>query len=149
MLGAALDACPDEVWADPETDPWVGFWYNAFHCIWFLDCYLSGNAPDFSSPEPFTESEKDPDGVLPPRTYTKAELLGYIAHCRAKCQQVIEDLTPERAVEPCPLGGGTMPFGELLLYNLRHVQHHTGQLNRILRDTTDDAPRWIARARPS
>jgi uncharacterized damage-inducible protein DinB len=32
---------------------------------------------------------------------------------------------------------------ELLLYSLRHIQHHTGQLNLILRQVTDSAPRWL------
>jgi uncharacterized damage-inducible protein DinB len=37
-----------------------------------------------------------------------------------------------------------MNSAELLLYNLRHVQHHAGQLHLLLRQTTDDAPRWVA-----
>lgn len=36
---------------------------------------------------------------------------------------------------------------ELLLYNMRHVQHHTAQLNLILRQETDSAPGWVARGR--
>jgi len=37
---------------------------------------------------------------------------------------------------------------ELLLHNLRHVQHHGGQLNLILcQQTGGDAPRWVARAK--
>lgn len=36
---------------------------------------------------------------------------------------------------------------ELLLYNLRHVQHGAAQLNLILRQETDSAPRWVARGK--
>jgi uncharacterized damage-inducible protein DinB len=32
---------------------------------------------------------------------------------------------------------------ELLLYNMRHVQHHTAQINLILRQIIDSAPRWV------
>jgi uncharacterized damage-inducible protein DinB len=39
-----------------------------------------------------------------------------------------------------------MSVAELLLYNLRHVQHHAAQLNLMLRQTTGAAPRWVARA---
>jgi hypothetical protein len=35
----------------------------------------------------------------------------------------------------------------MLLYNLRHVQHHAAQLNLILRQTVDAAPRWVGRTR--
>jgi uncharacterized damage-inducible protein DinB len=37
-------------------------------------------------------------------------------------------------------------FLELMLYSLRHVQHHTAQLNLILRQETGSAPRWVAKA---
>ena len=36
-------------------------------------------------------------------------------------------------------------FAELLLYTLRHVQHHPGQLNCILSQHTGSAPRWVKR----
>jgi hypothetical protein len=28
---------------------------------------------------------------------------------------------------------------------MRHVQHHAGQLNQLLRQRTDVTPRWVAR----
>ena len=35
---------------------------------------------------------------------------------------------------------------ELALYNLRHIQHHTAQLNLLLRQRTGEAaPRWVGR----
>ena len=33
---------------------------------------------------------------------------------------------------------------EILFYNLRHVQHHIGQLNLLLRQKADVAAEWIA-----
>src|ERR1700722_19441412 len=47
MLENAIRACPDAVWSDPSKKPeWVersvpGFWYVAFHTLFFLDYYLS------------------------------------------------------------------------------------------------------------
>jgi hypothetical protein len=35
--------------------------------------------------------------------------------------------------------------GELVLYNLRHVQHHAAQLNLILRQVVDAAPGWVSK----
>jgi hypothetical protein len=34
-----------------------------------------------------------------------------------------------------------------LVYGTRHTQHHVGQLNLLLRQETDAAPRWVGRAR--
>jgi hypothetical protein len=36
---------------------------------------------------------------------------------------------------------------ELLLYSMRHVQHHSAQFNLILRETIDSAPGWVSRAK--
>jgi uncharacterized damage-inducible protein DinB len=56
-------------------------------------------------------------------------------------------LTEEEARGTCGFEWLEMSFGELLLYNLRHVQHHAAQLNLILRQVTDSAPRWVARSK--
>jgi len=42
-----------------------------------------------------------------------------------------------------------LSFAELLLYNMRHVQHHAAQLNLILRQKVDSAPGWVAQATAS
>jgi hypothetical protein len=82
MLENAMRECPDELWSDPMKRPhWiknnvVGFWYVAFHTLFFLDCYLSERADDFTPPTPFTREELDPAGLLPARAYTKTETAG-------------------------------------------------------------------------
>ncbi len=153
MLENAIRACPEDLWGDPSRRPeWVsrdvvGFWYVAFHTLFFLDFPLSDPNSTFAPPPPFTLDELDPAGLLPDRIYTKTELLDYLDHCRRKCRASIAELTEDKAREPRKLGSkaeGT--FVELLLYVMRHVQHHTGQLNLMLRRATDSAPRWVAKA---
>jgi hypothetical protein len=36
------------------------------------------------------------------------------------------------------------PVVEILLYNMRHVQNHAAQLNLLLQQEIDDAPRWVS-----
>jgi hypothetical protein len=153
MLDNAITACPDEVWCrDPLKRPeWVrndvvGFWYVAYHTIFFLDYYLSGRSQGFVPPKPFTADELDPAGLLPERPFTKDELREYLMDCRRKCQETIAAMTDEIARQPCAFGRLSISNGELLLYNMRHVQHHAAQLNLILRQTTDSAPDWVSRA---
>ena len=145
MLGNSIDACPDEVWANGSREP--AFWYVAYHTLFFLDLYLGGGPAGFRPPEPFTLSELNPDGEMPDRVYSRDELRTYLRHCREKCRTSIEEMTDERAGEIITMHNGTLSYGELLLYNLRHVQHHTGQLNLMLRQSIDDAPRWVKQAR--
>ena len=89
-------------------------------------------------------SELDFDGVLPDRIYLKDELLGFLEYGRNKARERIARLTPEGAAQRCDYGWFQPTLLEALLYNMRHVQHHAAQLNLILRQMTDAAPKWVA-----
>jgi len=141
MLENAMRACPEAVWGDRSQRP--EFWYVAFHTLFYLDCYLSESEAKFSPPAPFTLDELDERGLLPERVYTKDELQKYLEHGRAKCGATIAVMTEEQANRRCGFSWLDLSVAELLLYNMRHVQHHTGQLNLILRQKTDSAPRWV------
>lgn len=143
MLENAIVACPDALWSDRAQQP--EFWYLAYHTLFFLDYYLSDTAEGFAPPEPFTLEELDPAGVLPARPFTKDELLRYLAHGRAKSRALVAGLTDERAAEVRAFIGRERTVLEWLLISVRHVQHHTAQLNLILRQQTGAAPEWVGR----
>ena len=145
MLENAIAACPDDLWDDRSRQ--TEFWYVVYHTLFFLDLYLSGSVEGFAPPAPFTLDELDPAGLLPEQPYTKEELHTYLEHGREKCRAVIETLTDEKARRRCEFGWIDVNFSELLLYNLRHVQHHAAQLNLILRQKIDSAPPWVARTK--
>jgi DinB superfamily len=153
MLENAMRACPDDLWSNTEEKPaWVkksvvGFWYVVYQTLFWLDFYLSDSEQGFVPPAPFTLDELDPAGLLPERPYTKDELQRYLDHGREKCRAAIEALTDERARALRRLSSGEVNGAELLLYNLRHVQHHAAQLNLLLRQTIDSVPAWVAKTR--
>jgi hypothetical protein len=140
QLGDALRDCPDELWEkrlwEDEPDQWVAagfaaFWYQGYHALFWLDLYLTGAEEGFTPPAPFDLVEMRAGEVLP-RTYTRAELLGYLDYCRGRCQAVIGALSTEEAYRLCRFPWGELTFGELLLYTLRHVQEHAAQLSMFL-----------------
>ena len=138
-------ACPDELWSDRKRTP--QFWYVVFHTLFFLDLYLSGSVEGFTPPSPFPMSELDPEGKPPAQPYTKRDLQAYLDHCRNKCQATVEALTGEKGSERCSFRWFEASMSELMLYNVRHVQHHAAQLNLILRQVVNDAPGWVFRAK--
>lgn len=147
MLENALLACPEEIWGDRSEQP--EYWYLVYHTLFWLDLYLSGSLAGFTPPDPFTLDELDAAGLLPQRVYTKEELQIYLRHCRQKCLATIKALTKEKARERCLFGWGEVSYLELLLYNMRHIQHHAAQLNLILRQRINSAPGWVAKANSS
>lgn len=153
QFGAAIDtlenaivACPDDVWGDRPG--YHEYWYLAYHTLFFLDLYLSDTSEEeFRPPEPFGLEELDPAGALPPRVYTKQELLAYLEHDRQKCRTVLRQFSDERAHLLCGSIRPGLTYFELHLYNMRHVQHHSAQLNLILRQRINSAPRWVSKAK--
>ena len=142
MLENALVACPQELWNSGSK-----FWYTAYHTLFYLDYYLSYEPDSFMPPAPFTLSEFDSSGALPERAYTKQELLNYLQSGRKKCYGLITGLTGENANKRFVNMYMNYSILELLLYNMRHVQHHAAQLNLLLRQNTGNAPKWVSEAK--
>ena len=149
MLENAISMWPEEYW---ETDK--KYFYMAYHTLIFLDYYSTVPAKLFSSPLPFTLTENGTipedgiDDLLPDRFYTKQELLGYLQDSREKVGKVISNLKDdlqERWVEVDD--DRNYMVIELLMYNMRHVQHHAAQLNMMLRQRVNNAPKWVSRAK--
>ena len=147
MLENAMLECSEAVWSNGSGAH--DFWYLAYHTLFFLDYDLSDTPleTDFQPPEPFTKSEFDPEGVLPERIYSKPELLEYLQFAREKCRTLIRDLTSEKAQARFISEYRNFSRLELLLYSMRHVQHHAAQLNLLLRQGQDSAPRWVGQTK--
>jgi hypothetical protein len=128
MLKQAILQCPDALWLD--TDYQNPFWHVAYHVLFYTHFYL-GN-----SEETYIPWEKHRDGIVslkadvaeePPRS--KGELLTYLDHCREMVEQQVPALDLE-----AESGFYWLPFDklELQLYNIRHIQQHTGELHERL-----------------
>jgi len=139
MLKNAINLCPESNWDDEKN-----FWYLSYHCLFWLDYYLSDDPNNFKPHSPFTLSEFDPSGKKPDRTYSKDELLSYLAYGRNKAHKLISNLSEEQASSRWVTDYKNFSLIEVILYNMRHVQHHAAQLNLILRQEINDAPKWVS-----
>lgn len=148
-LRDSLNMCPDALWRerlwDDQPGQWVAqgfgtFWYLGYHALFWLDLYLTGAEEGFAPPPAFDLVEMNAGETLP-RVYTREELLSYLELCRARCRETIAALTPESALRICRFGWGDVPFGELLIYTLRHVQEHAAQLHLFIDQRRPGLPR--------
>ncbi|MDP2361849.1 MAG: DinB family protein [bacterium] len=143
MLGNAIRACPVEHWG--RVGDWSAPWVLAHHTVFWLDFYLAPSREGYQPPAPFGLEELDPAGVLPARVSRQEDLLDWLGSARDRCRAELADMTESEAGRLCDQRPGMSRF-ELHIYNLRHVQHGAAQLNLLLRQRVDDAPRWVARA---
>ncbi len=145
QLGAALDmlenaiiACPDDLWlsgANRKT-----FWYLAFHTLYWLESDLSPSPEAFAPVAPFNTPN-------PKKPFSKAQLLAYLEQNRVRCRERMRGLTESNLQERFVAQGMDFSILEMLLYGLRHVQHHAAQLNLLLRQHTESAPKWVRRTK--
>ncbi|MFH1194666.1 MAG: DinB family protein [bacterium] len=122
----------------------VVFYNQLFHP---LDFYLSAEGEELVPPSPFSLTKLDPEGLLPERIYSKNELRNYLAYCREKLFRILDEITGKDLSCRFIYGSIDLPYFELTQYNMRHMQHHTGQLNLYLRQRTDSAPHWVKQAK--
>ena len=142
MLENALTACSTELWSTESR-----FWYLGYHTLYWLDYYLCDDTTmekDFVPPPPFTKSEFEYD-LMPERVYDKTELLDYLRFGKQKLHDLLTRLTAEELQTKRFVSEyKDYSIFEMLLYNMRHVQHHTAQLNLLLRQGTHAVPKWVS-----
>ena len=151
MLIHAISSCPDDYFLTRKR-----FYYIAYHSTLFLDYYLTLPPSNFIPILPFTQmdaNERPSEAIgdlVPNEIYTKQELIAYIESSRAKCKSIIDNLTDEKLSERFVEGDDETDMNysilEILLYNLRHTQHHTAQLNILIRQDLDKHMEWAFRA---
>ncbi len=90
------------------------------------------------------------DDMIPDKIYSRQELIDYLKQSRLKCKKLIDGLTDIekfdiRFTEGNQEGDMDYPILEILLYNMRHTQHHVGQLNLIIRQDLNKHMEWAFR----
>lgn len=149
MLKDAIRSCPPEHWEKKVANDPARF--VAFHTLFWTDVYLSKNKDTVESHELLIEGRGQPfgkpvqQGTLPPGL-TQPRALEYADHCMAKMRRT---LATETEADLAGDNGFERPFSraEMHVYNIRHIQHHTGALSAHIRRLTanfpDEGMDWI------
>lgn len=146
MLAQAITQCPAQLWADSVDQN--QFWHVAYHALFYTHLYLQPTEDDFrpwkkhlAGLQSFDNlpdlMEANTNNELP---FSKGDLLAYIDFCR----QVVRDRVPDTDLE-AESGFDWIPFDKLQLqfYNIRHIQHHTGELYERLGTQAGIEVRWV------
>ena len=147
MLNDCISKCPPEHWSGPSSI--IGkyeFWHVVHHTLTCTDEYFSINEQAIES-RPEFHPAGDPDRLneYPSRTFSKDEMLKYIALCLARLRDSLAAETDETFRGGSGFSWVKTSRAELYLYSMRHVMHHTGQLSAFLRRLNldkDHQPRW-------
>ena len=147
-LHTCVDRCPQRLW-----DRKVGkqaFCQVVFHTLFYTDFLLVPDADSFrrqrfhlENSEFFRDYEEFED-CAPTLLYEKTPIREYVQHCRRKVSRVISAETEEDLTAASGFQKRDYTRAELHLYNIRHIQHHVGQLCVHLRVHADEGIPWFA-----
>lgn len=148
MLKQCILECPSSMWDDPVDKN--RFWHLAYHALFYTHLYLHPSGQDYQAWEKHRENYNVMGARLPwpphdpvriDEVYTKDELLEFWQVC---INTVIE-MIPRVDLSANTSGFDWIPLSklELQLYNLRHLQQHTGELMERLGSRAGIDINWV------
>jgi hypothetical protein len=147
MFKEAVTRCPDSLWDDPEHNN--KFWHIAYHTLFYTHLYLQDSEQEFSpwakhrAHHNFLGRMPWPPHQIPAigEPYTREEILEYYQLCGDQVDKKVASLNLGNQS-----GFHWLPFNkaELQIYNIRHIQHHVGQLIERLRGKGIEGISWVA-----
>ena len=139
MLHRCIAACPPEHFDDKIGND--TFRQVAYHTLFFFDFYLSPSESAFQLRDLHKKGgdERGPD--LSPGLY-KEDALALLPLCRQQIATTLNAETEQTLAGSTGFSRRKTPRLELHIYNIRHTQHHVGQLSALPPQTRpQDKPR--------
>lgn len=149
MMKQVVEKCPDAVWlnANHTND----FWHVSYHALFYTHLYLQPQEADFT---PWTKHRRNLNAFGPPpwapgeevelgEPFSQAEVLDYLALCQQEAST-----QPQNLKLDAPSGFDWIPLNklELQFYNIRHLQHHVGELSQRLWAEAGIEINWVGQS---
>jgi hypothetical protein len=147
QYGAALkmlENCVERADATDWLEP-VGkspFWHVVYHTLFFTGLYSSTRLETHALPEFHREGSQEL-GKRAETVFDKAMLVKYLLTCAAKADRAVREETETSLAGESGFHWLKFSRLELHIYNIRHIQHHTGQLNALLARRYGEGPTWV------
>lgn len=163
LLDAAVRECPNHSWRVPMwrvepsdivgeiraadgrlvTDPaerealvqrWSAPWSVAWHALEVLDYDLSGELEPWCPPPPFAGNPHWQTFASRPEPWSRAEISGYIDHCRERVRQTFAALADERSATLLPPAHRYhgRPYASVVTSLIGHTVAHATQIRQFL-----------------
>src|SRR3954463_15365614 len=129
MMHHCIKVCPEKDWEGKIANS--SFREVAYHALFCADLYLAPSQESFQLRDLHkTGGDERGDAVSP--GLSKTETLAYLEICLEKARETLASESAGILQGPCGFPR-ELSRGELHIYNIRHIQPHTGQLSAYLR----------------
>ena len=138
MLKRLIEVCPETFW--DHGDETISFWQHIYHTIqsidsWFCQSHVELQETTFQ-PTIYAELDKVSHTSL-----NKEQVTNYLDNVSQKCERVFQEfddtmlswnLESKPSWTPC----------DVILVQIRHIQHHVGALNSLLHRAGYETVPW-------
>lgn len=137
MLENLVVLSPEEIWNNQK----LKYWKHILHAITGIEFWFRNEGEEFHLPD--FNKDITPDFDKESKDYpTQNELLTYIQEMMNKSQKYFNALSDERLIEPCDTYKD-ITKADVILMQIRHIQHHIGYCNNILNTSNYKAVQWL------
>jgi hypothetical protein len=135
MLREAIERCPPAEWL--STDHKNAFWQVSYHTLFFAHLYLQRDEAAFRVWEKHHGKDDGTDG----EPYEQGEVLDYWEFC----DRIVDDAVDALDLDRADSGFSWYRISKLehQFVNIRHIQHHAGQLVDRVRSAANVGVRWV------
>jgi uncharacterized damage-inducible protein DinB len=142
MLHQCIQLCPPAHWESKIAND--TFRQVSYHTLFYVDCYLSHGEESFELRDLHRRGGNELTNTQASLGLDKDETANYALWCRRKAVETIAAETAESLEGESGFHWLKFSRTEAHLYNIRHIQHHTGQLSAFLRKV-DCACDWVGK----
>ena len=135
MMKLRVKACREEFWEGKVANE--TFRQSAYHALFYLDLCLTEHEDIFELSN-LNKLGGDDREAGPCRGLSKQQTLEYIEFCHTKILSSVGKETSESLQGDSGFSWRKHSRGELHINNIRHFQHHVGQLSTYLRRVSDE-----------
>ena len=144
MLHRCIATCPDEHWESKIANGTVR--WGVYHALFFTEYYLTSEAGfELREIHHVGGDERDDKACV---GLNRPDALQYCDFCRQFALETLARETVDSLQAHCGFSWQTITRGEMYVYNVRHIQHHTAQVSAFLRrigvaSENEPALRWV------
>ncbi|MCL2214600.1 MAG: DinB family protein [Treponema sp.] len=145
-LKQCFDNCPDTEWEESHND--APFSQVMFHTLFFTDYYLSVNEIEFKLQKFHIDNKnlfrdyEELEYKKAEHVYSREEIKKYFDFCFNKVKKYFKDNKSGIFTEDSAFI--KMTVCELLIYLIRHIQHHAAQLGLRIQQITGKELIWVS-----
>jgi len=128
MINKIIYTCPKSIWAQRNVDPPI--WQQIYHVLYGIDYWFSESKELFRSPD-FKGEVNSVLGEESKGFIEQEEMIGYLAFVRVKADKFILNMEESMLSSSNNLYVKWTNL-DVIMEQIRHLQHHLGYLNRVL-----------------